>query len=142
METAARTSESEEVMERRKLLKSIAFLPGLMAIPTIPALSQLAGKYRGFKIIWRGWFELVNQHIVIGQWIAYRENDPYRWHVYSGYPGATGRCFPGYIFDTSVRGNQEYPGPWSTPEQLESYRQDALGRLIRYINEHYEELVH
>jgi len=104
--------------------------------------TQIAGTYRGFKIAWRGWFDLFNQHVKVGQWVAYNRENSDRWQVYSSYPGSTGKCFPGYIYDISTHSDQEYPGPWSTPEQLESYRQDALGRLIRYINEHYEELVH
>ena len=130
-------------MERRKLLQSLLSLPALLGVSAIPAIpvEQEPLTYRGFKIKWRGWFEPINQHVKVGQWIAY--NKVYEhWHVYSAYPGSTYKCFPEQIFYISIQKDQEIPGPWSTPEELSRYRQDAFDRLIRYINANYKELTH
>jgi len=132
-------------MNRRELLKT-SFLASLAA----PLLSRSVDQfnpseladYRGFKIRWRGFYPLANSDVIVGQMIAYNPHlkDGWGFHVYSSYPGGTGKFCSDQIFDTSVQGSQQCPTCLSSKEDLLRWRTEAFDRLVDYIEEHYEEL--
>lgn len=134
-------------MNRRELLKT-SFLAAL----TAPLISRPVddfnpndlADYRGFKLRWRGFYALPNSDCVIGQMIAYNPHlkDGWGFHVYSSYPGGTGRFFEGQLFDTSIQDSQQCPTCLSSKEALMRWRTEAFDRLVDYIDEHYEELTH
>jgi len=128
-------------MNRRELLK---FLPGAAVVPAIfslPSKSVLVSEqWRGFSIFWSGWIKAYDQHLFFGHWIAQNPNKN-KMSVYSAYPGRTEKCWPGQIFDLSVKDGQEFPGPFHNQEQLDSFREDAFARLLDYIDKNYDMLV-
>ena len=99
-------------------------------------------EYRGFKIKWRGWFPITNMDAQVGQWIAYnpRMFEGRYFHVYSSCPGAVDKFYGDMIFDTAMRKGQEFPKHPETLGQLNRCKEQTYKRLIKYIDEHYEEL--
>jgi hypothetical protein len=139
-------------MKRRDLFKFAVPVAAATVVPTIvkaqtPATSvdpfSEMEVYRGFRIKWRGWFKPTNMTCLVGQWVAYNPHleEGYGLSVYSSYPGATETFFPGQVFNTAVRYGQELPSDMSSPSQLEKYRADAKDNLIKYIDDHFDELV-
>jgi hypothetical protein len=142
-------------MKRRELLKSLIPTVAALAVPaTVTAESRMpkempqiggasgkwyGGMYREFIITWSGWMGSSNQDFLVGRWVAYNKNRS-GWHVYSNYPGATEKFYGDQMLDTGVRTNQIPPSKQSTPSELESYQEDAYARLLKYIDEHLEEL--
>jgi len=127
-------------MNRRDLLKRLPML-GLVPVLKVelPSVAAYPETYRGFKIKCSGWIFPQDIHMYFCHWVAMNPN-PERMSVYASYPGATGKISPGMMFDTSLHHGQNYPGPWSTPAELESYKAEAYHRLIRYLDMVYEEL--
>ena len=127
-------------MNRRDLLKKIPlFSVAPFLKPESLTVSEYRKIYRGFQISWTGWLRPPAIHAFVGQWMALNPKID-KMSVYSAYPGVTGTCFPGFMLNTSMRDNQNIPGPWSTPVELESYRSEAYHRLIRYLDMVYEEI--
>lgn len=141
-------------MNRRKFFKMAA--PAAATALVVPSLKADAPPvaqsgdhlsemevYRGFRLKWRGWFEPSNVDTICGQWIAYNPHitEGYGLSVYSSYPGDT-RAFVGdEFFDTSPHPGQDSPRRDEPIEKLDGYKQTAKESLIKFIDEHYEELV-
>jgi hypothetical protein len=123
-------------MNRRELLK---YFP--VAIPMLKVLPETsligADTHRGFKLWWSGWQKPINQLVLMGHWVACKNSIGL--FVYSAYPGATGKAWPGQLLNVACYDHQEMPMPWHTEEQLNRFRADAYMRLISYIDQHYEE---
>jgi len=130
-------------MNRREIIQAMFGGAVAIALPDKESVSAPVADemvYRGFRLKWSGWQKPVNQCAQLGVWYGINPNSN-RFHVYSTYPGVTGKCFETQLLNYSLQEGQECPLPWSTPEQLARYRQDAFERLVRYIREHREELV-
>lgn len=121
-------------MNRRELLQRFGLVPAVTLLPAVacgyPETTQQT--YKGFRLWWSGWQQQVNQFIYFGFWVAKRPGD-FR-TIYSSYPGATESCWNGQIMNTARQDWQKLLDPFCDVAELDDARQQALDRLIAYID--------
>jgi hypothetical protein len=118
-------------MERRGFLKMIGFAPTL-ALP-IGEKSEEA-RYHEWSVTWSGWIPMVNQHLLVGRWVALKHDDPIG--VYSSVPGGCGWFLPGQMFDVSIyeKNGQMYITPEITMQAAEKQKNLGLMRLLKFLD--------
>jgi hypothetical protein len=133
-------------MNRRGFISKI--VPAAVAAVALPSMREVAAEtsknlpdqefYRGYRIVWLGWIEAVNQGLLYGKYLAVK--DKQLWRVYSCYPGSTGKYWGDQIFEISVHHDQDCVDVETPKEMLTAYQFDAHCRLLKYIDGHFEEL--
>ena len=63
-------------MERRKLLQMLGFTPTLaLSLQGIKLHETKDTQYKGWTIKWSDWIPCMNQHLLVGRWVAMKEGE-------------------------------------------------------------------
>jgi Tfp pilus assembly protein PilV len=89
-------------------------------------------RFNGWLVSWTGWKRLTNTDVIVCQWIA-NSGEYGGWQLHSSYPGASGPHMTGFIFDISIKDDQEIPTVSSTQDDLDRMRRACLFTLLKEI---------
>lgn len=121
-------------IERRGFLRMLGLTPTLGMMQRAEAkVPEKETGYKGWTIKWTDWTPVVNQRVLIGNWVAVKKDSPLGF--YSSVPGAVGWFLPGQLFDTSVYDEygQMYITPETTVAAAEKQKQLGLTRLLNFL---------
>ena len=120
-------------MERRKLLQMLGFTPTLaLSLQGIKLHETKDTQYKGWTIKWSDWIPCMNQHLLVGRWVAMKEGESIG--VYSSVPGACGWFLPGQMFDISIHEGQMFITPEITVVAAEKQKEMGLIRLLKFLD--------